>query len=101
MTRGYSIPSVRLDEQPIRGDSIIIKIDVENQELAVLEGARGWFESRRVKAVYLDGIAEQKKVIDFLTSFGFLFFDGRSLMPYSKEHFGVLAISPANSLLWN
>ncbi len=69
----------RLDLLDIQGDSLIIKIDVEGQELKVLQGAIGLFEAGRVKAVYLDGYDENRTVLEFLKRFGFSFTNGRSL----------------------
>jgi FkbM family methyltransferase len=88
------VPSIRLDSEPVEGNSIVLKIDVENQELAVLEGARNWFELERVKAVYIDGYADQQQVESFLLGFGLRFFNGRSLKPFTKGDFSMLAVSP-------
>jgi FkbM family methyltransferase len=82
----------RLDGFNIIGDSIIIKIDVEGQELEVLEGARKLFEDTRVKAVYLDGFSSQEKVLDFLDGYGFSFFNGRTLEKTDGKIFSLLAI---------
>jgi FkbM family methyltransferase len=70
----------RLDEMDILGDSLVVKIDVENHERQVLEGAAGLFDAARVKAVYLDNYADPA-VPQFLTDRGFTLFDGRTLMP--------------------
>ncbi len=86
------VPCVRLDEEDILGDSIILKIDVENQELAVLRGARKWFQDGRVKAVYLDGYADKAQVEGFLKEFDFRFFDGQSLGPFTAGGFSLLAL---------
>jgi hypothetical protein len=79
----------------IDGESIILKIDVEGHEFAVLEGARQLFERSRVKAVYLDGYAERQKVEQFLRSFGFVFLNGRTSEAFEADGFSLLAINGA------
>jgi FkbM family methyltransferase len=74
------VPARRLDEMDILGDSLVVKIDVENHERQVLEGATGLFDAARVKAVYLDNYADPA-VPRFLTDRGFTLFDGRTLSP--------------------
>jgi hypothetical protein len=86
-----TVPCLRLDEFPIRGDSIILKIDVEGQELEVLRGCEGLFRAGRIKAVYLDGY-ESAEVVDLLSSWDFVFYDGRSFVPQDKPGFSLLAI---------
>jgi FkbM family methyltransferase len=78
--RTRRIPSVSLDEIPIEGDSIVLKIDVENHEAEVLAGARQLLESGRIKAVYLDGYAD-KGIPAALRALGFELFEGHSLAP--------------------
>jgi FkbM family methyltransferase len=68
----------RLDGLEIEGDSLVLKIDVEDHERQVLDGAAGLFEAGRVKAVYLDGYADPA-IPQLLTDHGFLLFDARSL----------------------
>jgi FkbM family methyltransferase len=92
LSRHLRVPSVRIEDEPIEGDSIVLKIDVEQQEFAVLEGAQKWFEAGRVKAVYLDNYADEKKVDAFLRHFGFRFFNGRSVELQFKSGFGLLAV---------
>ncbi|NEO23535.1 FkbM family methyltransferase [Moorena sp. SIO4A5] len=84
-----------LDQINIKGNSIIIKIDVEGQELAVLEGARSFFEAQRVKAIYLDGFANQTAVLDFLYKYNFYLFDGRTLKETNGNIFSLLAVHEA------
>jgi FkbM family methyltransferase len=91
-----SLDVVRLDGSGIEGDSIVIKIDVEGQEMAVLRGATGLFEAGRVKAVYLDGYADPQ-VETFLQGFGFRLFEGRSLTSTSGRVFSLLALHPAKN----
>jgi FkbM family methyltransferase len=88
------VPSVRLDEELIEGDSIILKIDVEDQELATLKGAQKLFELRLVKAVYLDGYADKVQVDTLLREFGFRFLNGRTLQPFVAGEFSLLAVQP-------
>ena len=84
----------RLDASNIDGDSLVIKIDVEGQELNVLNGATTLFNQDRVKAVYLDGYKDPA-VITFLESYGFTFFDGRTGRPAMIPIFSLLAIKRA------
>ena len=70
---------------------LIIKIDVEGQELAVLEGAKIFFEQGRVACVYLDGYGE-KSCWEFLEHYGFYFLDGRTLMKADRDTFALLAV---------
>jgi FkbM family methyltransferase len=81
----------RLDEMDILGDSLVVKIDVENHERQVLEGAAGLFDAGRVKAVYLDDYADPA-VPQFLTDRGFCLYDGRTLLPGSSSN--LLAVRP-------
>jgi FkbM family methyltransferase len=83
----------RLDQFEVQGNSIILKIDVEGQELSVLKGASSLFESGRVKAVYLDGFDNQEEVLNFLTKYNFSFWDGRKFSKTDGKVFSLLAIS--------
>jgi FkbM family methyltransferase len=85
------IKTQRLDESGVKGNSLIIKIDVEGQELKVLNGAGALFDQDRVKAVYLDGYKDDG-VTDFLAKRGFSFFDGRTLRPVKSPVFSLLAV---------
>ena len=91
-TQRQHIKTVRLDEEKIEGNSIVIKIDVEGSELAVLQGATKLFESNRVKAVYLDGFKNEVEVESFLQRFNFAFFNGRTLERSKNHEFSLLAI---------
>ena len=73
-----SVPCYRLDGFDIAGDSLVLKIDVEGQEMEVLNGASGLFEAGRVKAVYVDGYKDVS-VETFLSRHGFRLHDGVSL----------------------
>lgn len=74
------VPALRLDQAGLQGDSLVLKIDVENHEREVLAGASGLFAAGRIKAVYLDGYADPE-VPRFLSARGFALFDGRTLAP--------------------
>ncbi|HWB59833.1 MAG TPA: FkbM family methyltransferase [Chthoniobacteraceae bacterium] len=89
-----AVPCKRLDQFDIAGDSLILKIDVEGQEKAVLDGASQFFVKKRVKAVYLDGCKEQAAVEDFLRGHGFAFLEGRTLAPTQGGVFSLLALRP-------
>ncbi|WP_372367436.1 FkbM family methyltransferase [Candidatus Uabimicrobium sp. HlEnr_7] len=80
-----------LSEFTFDGGNLILKIDVEGQEYEVLEGARSFFEDERVTCVYLDGYSD-KRVLMFLQSYGFEFFDGRTLKKSDGNIFALLAI---------
>ena len=82
----------RLDGFDIAGDAIILKIDVEGHEYEVLEGAKGFFESGRIKVVYLDGYQKQEQIISFLKNYGFKLFDGKTLQPDPVNNFSLLAL---------
>lgn len=86
-----SVKASRLDRLPIEGDSIILKIDVEGQEMNVLEGSTSLFKKNRIKAVYLDGFDDQN-VISFLRRYDFTFRDGKTLEPVPGNTFNLLAL---------
>lgn len=96
-SNSYNIPSrtfevdVRtLDSFNLTG-SIFLKIDVEGQELAVLQGASALFDEGRVHAVYLDGF-EDRAVVGFLQDRGFDLRDCRTLEQASVDTFALLAL---------
>lgn len=95
----YSIPdrSFYSNIEPLShydfGDNeIVLKIDVEGQELNVLMGAISLLERNRIRAVYLDGADHMEIIFDFLKKFGFKFYDGRNLRKLNSPSFSVLAI---------
>lgn len=71
--------------------NLILKIDVEGQEFAVLEGAKDLFDDERISCVYLDGYHDQA-CWDFLVKYGFEFLDGGTLSKANRETFSLLAI---------
>lgn len=81
----------QLDSIPLEGRAIVIKIDVEGQELEILKGAESLLKSSRIKAIYLDGYA-QPEVLDILRAHNFSLFDGRTLETYDGVSHSVLAI---------
>jgi len=91
--KAVSVPCKRLGQFEIAGDSLILKIDVEGQEMAVLNGAADFFAAKRVKAVYLDGYKE-KAVEQFLRERGFVFLEGKTLASTGGGVFSLLALHP-------
>lgn len=83
----------RLDSFPIKGDSLILKIDVEGMEWEALEGARRFFDGGRVKAVYIDGYSAERPFLPFLKGYGFELMDGRHLWPEPHIYHSLLAVN--------
>lgn len=94
--RGFRVDSRRLDSFALSG-RLVIKIDVEGMELAVLQGARELFEAGRVAAVYLDDFADRPAVIDLLEGYGFDLFAPRRLMPFHDDARGLFAVKRDDS----
>jgi len=92
------VNSASLDSLLIEGDSIILKIDVENHEAEVLAGARRLLNSGRVKAVYLDGYMD-KAIPAMLRTLGFELFDGHTL-ERGESNFSLLAIHSKHLERW-
>jgi FkbM family methyltransferase len=89
----FVVESRRLDALEIEGRRIVLKIDVEGQELNVLRGAESLFATNRVLAVFLDGTGEPAAVSTFLRAHGFEFFDARTLKPSGADiPYALLAI---------
>lgn len=89
--RGFTVAARRLDSFYLRG-KLVIKIDVEQMELDVLEGARGLFEAGRVSAVYLDEFDDKQAVLEFLSGHGFELMAPSRLHPFSSGHHALLAV---------
>lgn len=81
-----------LDAVGLVGRNLVLKIDVEGQELAVLQGAAGLFAAGRVRAVFLDGAADGAEVAAFLRRHGFDFYDARTLRPAADLPYALLAL---------
>jgi len=81
----------RLDKQNIKGKSLIIKIDVEGQELAVLEGAKNLFDESKIKAVFIDGFNDPK-ILSFLKYYDFKILNAQSLKLTSQIDGQLLAL---------
>jgi FkbM family methyltransferase len=89
------VECTQLDSILFKGSALVIKIDVEGQELEILKGAKSLLHSNRIKAIYLDGYA-QPEVLDILTSHNFSLYDGRTLAAYDGVSHSVLAVNPAH-----
>ena len=87
------VPCQKLDSLPIPDGNLILKIDVEDHELQVLNGAEELLKSGRIKVVYLDGYSSNL-VPPLLQRHGFRFFDGRTFArsDYQVPPFSLLAI---------
>lgn len=70
----------RLDDFDIEGNSIILKIDVEGHERAVLDGCSSLFEAQRIKAVFLDGYEDASIPVE-LRARGFELFNAENMAP--------------------
>jgi FkbM family methyltransferase len=74
----------RLDSLPLDEGNLVVKIDVEEHEWPVLQGAGALFQSGRIKVIYLDGYSDQR-IPGFLREHGFTLFDGRTLTRCNTE----------------
>ncbi|MGB0768571.1 MAG: FkbM family methyltransferase [Phycisphaeraceae bacterium] len=92
-TETITVKMQRLDRLDLEGDSLVVKIDVEGQEMNVLKGAEGLFADGRVSVVYLDGY-DDPAINDLLLGHGFKLFSGRNLKPIQGKTFSLLAIHP-------
>lgn len=89
--RGFSVAARRLDSFDLSG-KLVIKIDVEQMEMDVLEGARDLFEAERVAAVYLDEFDDKARVIDFLSGYGFDLLAPPRLRPFAPGRRALFAV---------
>jgi len=81
----------RLEDLPIQGHSLVMKIDVEGHEWEVLQGAISLFQANRVRALYLDDFKDAR-IVPFLDDYKFRFFDGRTFEPANDQTRHLLAI---------
>lgn len=86
----------RLDSLSLLGNELLLKIDVEGQEMSVLQGASALFSANRIATVYVDGFSNQA-IPEFLRERGFRLRNGRSLEAFRESDFSLLAtrIHPA------
>ena len=95
MDESFSIQCERLDSFAIEGERLMLKIDVEGQELQVLQGATRLFDDGRIAVVYIDGIdadADRDSIHQFFGNRGFTLLDGRSLLPAVRSTHSLLAL---------
>lgn len=90
--------AITLDQAGVPGDSLVIKVDVEDHEREVLVGAEGLLAAERVKAVYLDGYADPT-LPAWLAARGLELFDGRTLRP-GPSAYSLLAIHRRHLERW-
>ncbi|HLW34095.1 MAG TPA: FkbM family methyltransferase [Chthoniobacterales bacterium] len=88
-----NIECERLDALPLPLGDLVLKIDVEEHELPVLNGAARLFDQERIKVIYLDGYGN-KSIPDLLRSRGFALFNGQTLepCPTTAPDFSLLAV---------
>ena len=84
-----------LDDLDLGDKPKFIKIDVEGAELEVLEGAKKLLERNEIYGIYFDGLDQYSEAKAMLTSYGFSFFNGRTLEPSSTNTFSILALLDA------
>lgn len=88
----FTIPCRRLDSFDVPGGKLMLKIDVEGQELRVLRGASRWFDEGRCAVVYLDGYESRAEIQGYLRERGFTLLDGRCLDDATEDNFSLLAV---------
>jgi len=88
----FEVPCRRLDSFTVAGARLMLKVDVEGQELKVLRGAQRWFDEGRCAVVYLDGFEPRDEVRSFLQLHDFVAFDGRSLDDATADTYSLLAV---------
>lgn len=86
------VSAKRLDQFNIKGDRLILKIDVEGHEFEVLEGAKQFFEDKRISTVYIDGCQKKQQILSFLSGYDFKILNGKTLTPFQQYDFSLLAI---------
>jgi len=88
----FEVACRRLDSFDVPGSRLMLKVDVEGQELGVLRGASRWFDEGRCAVVYLDGYGSGREIHEFLRGHGFALLDGRSLDEATEGTFSLLAV---------
>ena len=91
VSRQFSMPTRRLDSFDLTGP-LFLKIDVEGQELAVLEGATALFDAGQVACVYIDGFSNDRGILDFLENHGMRLLDMLTLKEAGPDVFNLLAL---------
>lgn len=89
--RGFTVAARRLDSFDLPG-RLVMKIDVEQMELDVIEGARRLFDEGRVGAVYFDEFDNKTAVLDFLAGYGFELLAPLRLTPHMPNRRALLAV---------
>jgi FkbM family methyltransferase len=99
-----TVECVRLDDIVTSSKSIVLKMDVEDHECAVLRGAARLLDQGLVQAVLLDASAEAFKAAEMLVQRGFLRLDSRtfgevnsstpSFLMLSKKRFELIGFEP-------
>jgi FkbM family methyltransferase len=74
-----SVEACRLDDIITSSKSIVLKIDVEDHECAVLRGAARLLDQGLVQAVLLDASTEALNAAEMLAQRGYLMLDARTL----------------------
>jgi len=78
------IDSARLDELVTSSKSIVLKIDVEDHECAVLRGAERLLDQGLVQAILLDASGEALNAAEMLKQRGFLMLNARTFRKVSS-----------------
>ncbi|MBO9712085.1 FkbM family methyltransferase [Sphingomonas sp.] len=91
--RQFEMDVRRLDGLDLAG-RLFLKIDVEGQEMAVLQGAERLFADDRVDAVFIDACPDLAELRVVLEAYGLLVVDGASLEADGKPD-TLLALRPA------
>lgn len=75
-------------------DDVIIKVDVEGAELALLEGCGDTLGRDAIRAIYVDGIRHQDRnqVTRLLADAGFSLLEGQTLRPAADDDYALLAL---------
>ncbi len=77
--KNVTVNADRLDNLLDDKKPLVLKIDVEDHECAVVRGAAGLLDKGLVKAVLLDVSKEAAKAVEMLRARGFRIWDARTL----------------------